>query len=234
MDIMDAAKQAEEGAARKAEEDAVNFACRDIIHWHYERRKLKAARKLLKGKGLSPARKYWLKCWISAYTVPPPGFIGMLSIQEGGLRAPLVGYISKTAEILSEEEFLNHARMKPSDFARNRGKLPFDRLMRIIMSLVRTSISAKIRRIFAGEGADLEAAQQSFCEARAKIKWEAFELLFDATIELAYSGYFQTWHGYRVSAIDGSRIALRAADAPVAADAGAGKGRADCAGFDHL
>jgi hypothetical protein len=38
------------------------------------------------------------------------------------------------------------------------------------MSLVRTSISAKIRRIFAGEGADLEATQQSFREARAKIK----------------------------------------------------------------
>jgi hypothetical protein len=30
----------------------------------------------------------------------------MLSIQDGGLRAPLVGYISKTAEILSEEKFL--------------------------------------------------------------------------------------------------------------------------------
>ncbi|MDR1541946.1 MAG: hypothetical protein LBU32_28985 [Clostridiales bacterium] len=52
MDIMDTAKQ--------AEEDAVNFACRDIIHWRYERRKLKAARKLLKGKRLSPARKCWL------------------------------------------------------------------------------------------------------------------------------------------------------------------------------
>jgi hypothetical protein len=114
---------------------------------------------------------------------------------------------------LSEEDFLEHARMKPADFTRNRGKLPFDRLMRIIMSLVRTSISAKIRRIFASEGADLEATQQSFCEAGAKIKWEAFERLFDATVELAYSGYFQTWHGCRVSAIDGSRIALPAADA---------------------
>ncbi|MDR1540467.1 MAG: hypothetical protein LBU32_21200 [Clostridiales bacterium] len=60
MDIMDTAKQAEEGAARK----------------------------LLKENGLSPARKCWLKYWISVYTAPPPGFIGMLSIQEGGLRAP--------------------------------------------------------------------------------------------------------------------------------------------------
>ncbi|MDR1536471.1 MAG: hypothetical protein LBU32_00430, partial [Clostridiales bacterium] len=116
----------------------------------------------------------------------------------------------------------------------NRGKLPFDRPVRIIMSLVRTSISAKIRRIFAGEDADLEAAQQSFREAGAKIKREAFERLFDATVEPGCSGYFQTWRGCRVSAIDGSRIAPPAADAPAAADAGAGKGRADGAGFDYL
>ncbi|MDR1537475.1 MAG: transposase, partial [Clostridiales bacterium] len=41
--------------------------------------------------------------------------------------------------------------------------------------------------------------------------------MFDTTVELDCSGYFQTWHGYRVSAIDGSRIALPAADAPGAA-----------------
>ncbi|MDR1539071.1 MAG: hypothetical protein LBU32_13950 [Clostridiales bacterium] len=65
----------------------------------------------------------------------------MLSIQEGRLRAPLVEYIRKAAEILPEEDFLEHARN--------------DRPVRTAVSLVRTSISAKIRRIFAGEGADL-------------------------------------------------------------------------------
>ncbi|MDR1542214.1 MAG: hypothetical protein LBU32_30400 [Clostridiales bacterium] len=66
--------------------------------------------------------------------------------------------------------------MKTADSARNRGKLPFDRPARIILSLVRTSISAKIWRIFAGEGADLEATQQSFREAGARIKREASEV----------------------------------------------------------
>jgi hypothetical protein len=60
----------------------------------------------------------------------------MLSIQEGGLRAPLAACISKTAEILPEEEFLEHARMKPACFTRSRGTLPFDRPVRIILSLV--------------------------------------------------------------------------------------------------
>ncbi|MDR1538588.1 MAG: hypothetical protein LBU32_11450 [Clostridiales bacterium] len=63
--------------------------------------------------------------------------------------------------------------MKHADSARNSGKLPFDRSARIDAFLARTSV--KIRRIFAGEGTDLEEAQQSFREAGAKIKREAFE-----------------------------------------------------------
>jgi hypothetical protein len=57
---MDTAKQAKKGAARKTEEDAADFARRDIMHWRYERRRLKAARKLLKENGISPAGKYRL------------------------------------------------------------------------------------------------------------------------------------------------------------------------------
>ncbi|MDR1541750.1 MAG: hypothetical protein LBU32_27955 [Clostridiales bacterium] len=94
----------------------------------------------------------------------------MLSIQDGGFHAPLAEYIGKTTEILREDEFLKHARMKPADSARNREKLPFERPARIILFLSRTSISAKIRRIFAGEGSDLEAARQSFREAGSQNK----------------------------------------------------------------
>ncbi|MDR1540315.1 MAG: hypothetical protein LBU32_20410 [Clostridiales bacterium] len=72
--------------------------------------------------------------------------------------------------------------------------------MRTAESLARTSISAKIRRIFADEGADLEAAAQSFREAEAKIKREAFERFFGATFGFNCSGYFQAWRGCRVSA----------------------------------
>jgi hypothetical protein len=50
---------------------------------------------------------------------PHPGFIGMHSIQEGGLRAPRVECTAKAAEILPEGEFLECARMMPADSARN-------------------------------------------------------------------------------------------------------------------
>ncbi|MDR1537171.1 MAG: hypothetical protein LBU32_04090 [Clostridiales bacterium] len=139
----------------------------------------------------------------------------MLLIQEGRLRAPLAGCTAKVAEILPDEEFLERARMKPADSARNRKKLRFDRKARIIPPLARTSISAKLRRIFAGEGADLEAAQQSFREAGAKIKRAAFERLSGAAVVSGCNGYFQAWRGCRFSAIDRGGIAPPAADAPV-------------------
>ncbi|MDR1540281.1 MAG: hypothetical protein LBU32_20225 [Clostridiales bacterium] len=123
----------------------------------------------------------------------------MLSIQEGRLRASLAGCAGKTAEVLPEEEFLENVRMKPSDSARNRKKLPFDRPARTAASLARTSISTKIRRIFVGEGADLEAARQAFREAWAKMKREALERLPGAAAGSGCSGYFQAWHGCRVS-----------------------------------
>jgi hypothetical protein len=50
--------------------------------------------------------------------------------------------------------------------------------------------------------------QQAFSEARLKVKDIAFSMLFYMTAALAYKGYYDTWRGYRVLAIDGSKIAL--------------------------
>ncbi|MDR1540166.1 MAG: hypothetical protein LBU32_19630 [Clostridiales bacterium] len=56
-----------------------------------------------------------------------PGFIGMLSIQEGGLHAPFASCTGKTVEILSEDEFSGHVRMKPADFTRKKSCRSFGR-----------------------------------------------------------------------------------------------------------
>jgi hypothetical protein len=51
-------------------------------------------------------------------------------------------------------------------------------------------------------------SQQAFSEARKKLKWEAFRELFEATVEAAYRGEIKRWRGYRLLAIDGSKINL--------------------------
>jgi hypothetical protein len=53
-------------------------------------------------------------------------------------------------------------------------------------------------------------SQQSFSEARSKLKWEAFRFLFDSNVSDIYNYGFKTWNGYRISAVDGSKIQLPA------------------------
>jgi hypothetical protein len=50
--------------------------------------------------------------------------------------------------------------------------------------------------------------QQAFSEARNKLKASALSHLFYMTARLPYNGYYDTYRGYRVLAIDGSKMAL--------------------------
>jgi hypothetical protein len=58
-----------------------------------------------------------------------------------------------------------------------------------------------------GEGG-VTMKQQSFSEARQKLKWEAIQEIFDLCVKNIYEGYTEHWHKYRVLAIDGSKVAL--------------------------
>lgn len=113
-----------------------------------------------------------------------------------------------TKEIINSVEFLRSARKSFRDFTRKR-KMPFNQLMLFMINMVKSSIQTCLDRYYERNGQeDMHMTQQSFSEAREKIKWEAFQLLFSAIRDEVYTGYYDTWHGYRVSAIDGSKIQL--------------------------
>jgi hypothetical protein len=59
-----------------------------------------------------------------------------------------------------------------------------------------------------------EMTRQAFSLARRKIKWEAFEELFVKSADASYEEDWETWHGYRVFAIDGSAAAPPADEEP--------------------
>ncbi len=87
--------------------------------------------------------------------------------------------------------------------------MPFNQLVGFMLNRVKCSIQTCLDRFFESTGQeDVHMTQQSFSEARDKIKWEAFHLLFTAIRDEIYAGYYETWHGYRVSAIDGSKIQI--------------------------
>lgn len=81
-----------------------------------------------------------------------------------------------------------------------------------MLSMIKESSQNALERYFARLGEGIYMTQQAFSAARQKIKWEAFQALFEYTVNETYKEThkeeLKTWHGYRVLAIDGSKINL--------------------------
>ena len=123
-------------------------------------------------------------------------------------RLSLAEVVEASERTINGLDFLNIARKRPQDFTRNR-KMPFSRLVMFMLNMVKSSTQTCLDRFFEQTGhKDTHMAQQSFSEAREKIKWEAFRELFRMIVNLIYTAYYETWHGYRVSAIDGSKVQI--------------------------
>ncbi len=77
-----------------------------------------------------------------------------------------------------------------------------------MLTSVKASTQNALERYFEKTDEDVFITQQSFSEARQKLNVSTFIELFVMTVKLAYEGFFETWHGYRVMAIDGTKLAL--------------------------
>ena len=87
--------------------------------------------------------------------------------------------------------------------------MPFPHMISFMINMVRQSTQTALDRFFELIGrSDIHMSQQAFSEARQKLKWEACRELMDATVNNVYSGGYSTWHGYRVWAVDGSKVQL--------------------------
>ena len=78
-----------------------------------------------------------------------------------------------------------------------------------MLSMVKESTQNALERYFAMNGEETFITQQAFSLARQKIKWEAFREMFQFTVATYYNiNEIERWNGYRVSGIDGSKLAL--------------------------
>ena len=85
----------------------------------------------------------------------------------------------------------------------------FVQLVIFMINLVRTSTQTALDRFFnLIEIPQTNMTQQSFSEARQKLKPEACRELFLQTVKSVYSQDVSRWHGMVVIAIDGSKIQL--------------------------
>jgi hypothetical protein len=78
-----------------------------------------------------------------------------------------------------------------------------------MLSMVKESTQNALERVFPQlKKENLHMSQQAFSAARQKIKWEAFEELFQTSVVGSYEEEWKLWRGYRVMALDGSFIQL--------------------------
>ena len=112
--------------------------------------------------------------------------------------------------MVDSKEFKKKAKKRPGDFTRVR-KMCFKRLVYFMLSMIKESSQNALERFFAKTGEDIHMTQQAFSLARQKIKWEAFRLLFDFTVNTYYQEYKEEiarWNGLRIFAVDGSTLSL--------------------------
>jgi hypothetical protein len=122
-------------------------------------------------------------------------------------RINILKYLERTSMLVESEMFLHQSRLKETYFTRNR-KLSFPNLIYFMLTLLRQSTQTALDRYFDKLGIDDSMSQQAFSKARHKISFEPFQQLFEMTAKLPYEGYYDTFNGYRVCAIDGSHINL--------------------------
>jgi len=116
--------------------------------------------------------------------------------------------VISSSKKINSQDYLESSRQRPQDFMRDR-KMPFEKLICFMLNMVKGSTQTCLDHFFELIGRnDVHMTQQAFSEARQKIKWEAFQDLFLYTRELIYEGYNETWHGYRITAIDGTKLQL--------------------------
>jgi len=87
------------------------------------------------------------------------------------------------------------------DFTRKQ-KLPFDEMIRIILSMEGNSLPQELMKFF--EYSPVSATSSAFCQQRSKLKYDAFHDLFVDFTSTFHSP--KTYKGYRLLAADGSEI----------------------------
>jgi len=124
------------------------------------------------------------------------------------IESEFCGYITDSIEKIDAESYLNASKNRPEDFTRKR-KMTFPELIRFMLCRRKGSTQNELEHYFEQIKVDRLMTQQAFSEARMKIQDSAFSMLF-----YNIAGYFyrahehKTWRGYRLLAIDGSKIAL--------------------------
>ncbi len=117
--------------------------------------------------------------------------------------------VVNTASILRAKNTLAESRFKPEYFTRKR-KMPFEKLLRFMLSMYKTSSQNALNKFFENEG--ITMSQQALSKARSKFDHSPFQKLYEAVRNAAYTpeqlSTLEKYDGKLLIAIDGSNVEL--------------------------
>ncbi len=118
-------------------------------------------------------------------------------------------FIDFTKLIVNTTEFMEKFRKSKSDFIRNR-KVSFAMNILLIFACLKRSIQTGIDQFLVDMDTEFDTySKQAFSKGRQRILPEAFEELHRLSTEFFYKeADYKTYAGYRVLAVDGSKIDL--------------------------
>ena len=124
------------------------------------------------------------------------------------------GLITALRQRLTDRDFLERQRQSTKDFTRQRC-LSFVVVILFLLNLVKRALQDELDEFFNLEkgaaGAARVVTKSAFSQARQKLKAEAFVELNDVQVDYFYRHFaYQTWHGLRLLAVDGSTAQLPA------------------------
>lgn len=111
--------------------------------------------------------------------------------------------------IIFSDYYIRRVTKRQMDFTRNR-KMSFTDYIFAIIKGTKTSLQSSINAFFESQNKNkIEYSKQAFSKGRQRIKPEAFQELFLAVAERFYQkAETNTWRGYHLFGIDGTRLNL--------------------------
>lgn len=110
---------------------------------------------------------------------------------------------------LESEAYKERSKMNKNDFTRNR-KLSFKEYMFFMFGASKKSLQSGLNMFFKDiKNANETYTKQAFSKGRNRIRPEAFKELIDVSVKSFYDcGRYETFKGYRIMAIDGTKYNL--------------------------
>lgn len=111
--------------------------------------------------------------------------------------------------LIADAYFLRRSKEHLADFSRVR-KMSFTDYMYFIIQNAKSSLQVGLNAFFeAYKQKNTEYSKQAFSKGRQRIKVEAFQELFQATVDKFYEkADLTSWNGYQLFGIDGTRLNL--------------------------